>query len=282
MWFDNLPLDTAIKVRSAGALDAASTMRKRVYANATTIGALGNITGQRKQDVYWDLAHALILVASPPPADIAMVDMNDDEPPALEECSDSDDDFDPPCLAHCGDSRYATICSLLDPTLAGIARYELLEDRAPPRTAPVAPRPAAPEHDLIQARAEALLAACLSDDYLDPGGPAATQDHDISSLRPAAIFSLGTHPRAAASLPTSVRDAKTKPDYEGPYGWRAAVQKEVTRVHNFGAFVLVPAKDAHSRTNSPARHGSRSLTSVASLWNTTSTRLASAPQRTES
>ena len=70
--------------------------------------------------------------------------------------------------------------SPLDATLAGIALYELLEDRAPPSTAPaVTPRTAAPEHDLIQAHAEALLAACLSKDYLGLVGPAATQDHDM-------------------------------------------------------------------------------------------------------
>jgi hypothetical protein len=49
-----------------------------------------------------------------------------------------------------------------------------------------------------------------------------------------------------ASLPTSACDAKTKPDYEGPHGWRAAIQKEVTRVQNFGAITLVPAKDARA------------------------------------
>jgi hypothetical protein len=137
-WFEGLPPETAIKVRSAGALDAASTMRKQDYISATTVGALGKLTGQRKQDVYWDLAHALIQVASPPPAHIAIVDTNEDEPPALAECSDSDDDPDPPCLAHCGDTRFASMGSSLDPTLAGIARYELLEDRAPTRTTPAA------------------------------------------------------------------------------------------------------------------------------------------------
>jgi hypothetical protein len=137
--------------------------------------------------------------------------------------------------------------SSLDPTLAGIARYELLEDRTPTRTTQAAIlNAAAPKHDLIQARAEALHAACLSDDYLCHGDPAEEHGHDISSLRPAAIFSLDTDTHAMASLPTSARDAKTKPDYEGPHGWRAAIQKEVTRVHNFGAITLVPAKDARA------------------------------------
>ena len=40
--------------------------------------------------------------------------------------------------------------------------------------------------------------------------------------------------------PTSIRAAQARPDYAAPFGWKAAIQKEIDRVVAFKAFRVVP------------------------------------------
>jgi hypothetical protein len=196
--------------------------------------------GHRAADVWWDLAKGHLLLDA---------DVLSHAPPAPA----------PAAVA----AVVASVVGSLESVCAEFARLEALEDRAPvdpnPGVDPSDARTAAsqPGHPLWS-RASAMLDASLSDDPLlpeaepRPAGPAphvaavtgALRGVSPSGLAPplvAAAFALHGASSAAHPVPLTVRQAMTLPNYEGPAGWRAATQAEVSRVAGYGVLKVVPA-----------------------------------------
>ena len=44
-------------------------------------------------------------------------------------------------------------------------------------------------------------------------------------------------------IPTSVANAESRADFEGEFGWRASLEKEIRRVESFGAWSMASGRD---------------------------------------
>jgi hypothetical protein len=86
-----------------------------------------------------------------------------------------------------------------------------------------------------------ITPAAVSARTYDDGAPTQTCDHTVIAATRAKPPPPGTDPRLIP--PVSVTAARRLPDYAKPHGWKAAMQKEVTRVEGFGAWEIVPFRE---------------------------------------
>jgi len=233
----SLPGDTPVRVagdprRAAfkpdGLTANPSYTRRAAYRDAQTVAGLGALDGARWADVAWDLARGHILVDSkallgrprpPPDARTAAV-----------------------ATAKLGDQ--------LDGTLREIARLEALEDGPAdgdvPGWQPRAYRAQVPRvpscgwSPVERAARDMLAVAIGSLRTPEPALDLGPDDCDPSAYElpvAAAAFALrgGAAVGPMETLPTTAREARLAPDYEGVGGWKSAIQDEVIRVASYGA-----------------------------------------------
>jgi len=139
-------------------------------------------------------------------------------------------------------------------------RIDGLEPRPPPDFilpyldapiwSPVDPRRFAPAF----ARMEALVrtATALDHNLDDPANTTVDSELPLAPFGPSFDITPDSVIYAASAVgldggvdpriipPTSIRAAQSRPDYSAPFGWKAAIQKEIDRVVAFKAFRVVP------------------------------------------
>jgi hypothetical protein len=196
-------------------------------SHAATLAPPGNSKCWVHQDLRWDLAHGIVTAFFPP----AVV------PDA------------PLRVFHIDDRRMDDLLDLesLEPSIPG-----------QPESEPSFPEMSRAPYTERYLRGRDVLRVSLEADYgtmvpdlgggYDPDGYAPAADV-IMSVGAAVLGSL------SSGAPASVREAMAHPAYLAPFGWRAAMQKEILRVEKFGAMVMVPAsvvrsalRDHHDRT----------------------------------
>ncbi len=127
----------------------------------------------------------------------------------------------------------------------GLVRLDALEERPLPAYSsnPLPSyRPDPPStHPAVFRRAASVYGAALDEAVAD--APKLDRFGRTPSLLPSrayvfAVTSADARPTAVLPLPETLREARLRPDFKAPFGWKAAMAKGVKRVGSFKAWTL--------------------------------------------
>jgi hypothetical protein len=221
-------------VPGAKKLGTKSGARYEVYSKATTVRmylALAADKAYRGKDFHYDMTHGLCLVVPDQPMPgLVAVTRGEDWRAAQRVATD--------LTAMQWDRVVAEQTEL--------ARLDTLEERPLPAFSqdPLPSyRPGPPStYSAAYGRAALVYSAALAEAVEEAPHEEGLAELPSAQPSPAYVFAVTSDVRSTAGLPPpeTVREARMRPDFEAPFGWKAAMAKEVKRVESFKAWTLVP------------------------------------------